>query len=423
MKIIQSYWSKPSLQQSEDPNSRFKGGWLHQKYSFYSQALSCLSFKEFYADVELYTDQKGKELFIDALHIPYTKTHITLDAIDSYDSKLWALGKIMTYAAQNTPFIHADSDVYIWEKLPEGLTSSRLFSQNLEINFPAYQSALDDILKHFDWVPTEIINALYINKEIHAFNAGIIGGHDLDFFQLLKERVFKFIDVNSHLLHQIDVGIFNTIFEQQLGYAIAQKKQIPVQYYLDHVDSDFSQVINFHTVPFKSKYVHCIGYAKKSIFACEQLEARFKYHYPDFYLQLNQNLKTHFPNDNFESDFSNQRFEYLFTIYDWLNQTSLDGIFNTQFQLNSSVEVLQENDSYYLQYSLPQNGVLQKEELKDWLAILLYFEEPTTIKELYDELCEDEDFLKEMNKNELKNKLISFVMDKLLLLEILTVHL
>ena len=33
---------------------------------------------------------------------------------------------------------------------------------------------------------------------------------------------------------------------------------------------------------------------------------------------------------------------------------------------------------------LPQNGILQKEEIKDWLAILLYtLKQPTTIKELY----------------------------------------
>ncbi|MCH2034698.1 MAG: hypothetical protein MK202_14395 [Tenacibaculum sp.] len=421
MKIIQSFWSKPSMNQSDDPNSRYKGGWLKQKYSFFSQTLSCLSFKQFYPEVELFTDTQGKDLLIDQLKLPYTKVHVTLDEINSYNPKLWALGKVITYAQQKEPFLHADTDVYIWQKLEPELTSSELFTQNLEVNFPAYQDAFNEILKTFDWIPTELINSLYQNQNIQAFNAGIIGGNNYSFFQLLKDKVFDFIHKNEHLLHTIDIGIFNTIFEQQLGYAIAQKKNIPISYYLDNVDSDFSQVINFHTVPFSSSYVHCIGYAKKSIFACEQLEARLKYHYPEYYNELVNNLNITFPEDEFDCDFSEERMNNLFKIYDWLSTVSINDIFETKFCLSKNVEIINEGDNNFLSYSLPQNGILQKEEIKDWLAILLYFETPTTIKELHTELCQDEDFLKDMNSEELKLKLVSFVMDKYMLLEILEI--
>ncbi|WP_348745632.1 DUF6734 family protein [Tenacibaculum sp. 190524A05c] len=419
MKVIQSFWSKPSMNQSNDPNSRFKGGWLKQKYSFYSQALSCLTFKQFYNDVELYTDTKGKELLIDQLNLPYSKTHITLDKINSYNPKLWALGKIVSYAEQTEPFLHADSDVFIWEKFPEEMLSSQLFTQNIEVNFPAYQDAFNDILINFDWIPTELINSLYKNQNIHAFNAGIIGGQNHEFFRLLKEKVLSFIDENVHLFEKIDVGIFNTIFEQQLGFALAEKNNIPIHYYLQDVDSDFSKVINFHTVPFDSKYVHCIGYAKKSEFACEQLEARLQYHFPDFYTQLNDNLKSAFPDDNFDCDFPTERMDHLFKIYSWLETKTIEDIFNSEFQLNPKVNISEDNGRYYIEYPLPQNGTLQREEIKDWLAILLYFEQPTSIKQLYNELCLDEDFLKDTNKDELKDKLISYVMDKFMLLEIL----
>ncbi|AUC13922.1 hypothetical protein BTO06_01580 [Tenacibaculum sp. SZ-18] len=409
------------MNQSDDPNSRYKGGWLKKKYSFFSQALSCLSFKEFYPEVELYTDTHGKKLLLDQLKLPYTKVHVTLEEINSYNPKLWALGKIVTYAQQDKPFLHADTDVYIWRKFDSELTSSELFTQNLEVNFPAYQDAFNEILKRFDWIPTELINVLYQNQNIQAFNAGIIGGSNYSFFKQLKDRAFDFIHKNEHLLNTIDIGIFNTIFEQQLGFAIAQKKKIPISYYLNKVDSDFSQVINFHTVPVSSSYVHCIGYAKKSIFACEQLEARLKYHFPTYYNDLIENLKATFPEEEFECDFSVERMNNLFRIYDWLSTVSINDIFETRFSLSKNVAIINEEEKYFLSYSLPQNGSLQKEEIKDWLAIILYFETPTSIKELHTELCKDEDFLKDMNSEELKSKLISFVMDKYVLLEILEV--
>ncbi len=419
MKVIQSFWSKPSTEHSDDLNSRFKGGWLKQKYSFYSQALSCLTFKEFYGNVELYTDEQGKELLVDILNIPYTKTHVTLNEIDAYNSKLWALGKVFTYAEQKTPFIHADSDVFIWKKLPESLTSSEVFTQNIEVNFPAYEKALNDIFIHFDWIPTELVNSLYKHQKIHAFNAGIIGGKHYEFFQKLKDTVLDFINKNTHILEKIDIGIFNTIFEQQLGYAIAEKNNIPINYFLEDVDTDFSKVINFHTVPFTSQYVHCIGYAKRSVFACEQLEARLKYHYPEFYTELNNRLQHHFTDSSFECDFTKERFDYLFKIYEWLEGKTVEDIFNTTFQLNSTAEFIEKEGAYYINYKLPQNNKLRKEKLEDWMVILLYFETETSVKELYSELSEDEDFLKQTNKKELKDKLISFVMDKSMLLEIL----
>ncbi len=418
MKVIQSFWSKPSINHSDDPNSRFKGGWLGQKYAFYSQALSCLTFKEFYGEVELYTDNKGKETFIDLLGLPYTKTHITLNEIDTYNPKLWALGKIFTYAKQDTPFIHVDSDVYIWKKLPETLTNSPLFSQNLEVNFPAYEKALNDIFIHFDWIPAPLINSVYKHKEIRAFNAGIIGGSNYDFFKKLKHITLQFINENEALLEKIDVGIFNTIFEQQLGYAIAEKNNFDMHYLLEDVEPDFSKVINFHTVPFDSQFVHCIGYAKKSIFACEQLEARLHYHYPNFYNQLNIRLQKHFP-ETLINPIKPERLQYLFTMYNWLENITSEAIFNTTFELNPNAKFIEKDDGYYVSYILPQNQKQHEEKLEDWQIILLYFETATSIKDLYDELIQDDDFLKQIDRATLQPKLTSFIMDKCILLEVL----
>jgi hypothetical protein len=44
-----------------------------------SWVLSCISLREHYSDVVLYTDSAGKHLLIDTLHLPYTEVCTVLD--------------------------------------------------------------------------------------------------------------------------------------------------------------------------------------------------------------------------------------------------------------------------------------------------------------------------------------------------------
>ena len=45
-------------------------GWLHPEYNLMSWALSCLSLREHYDEVALYTDSEGKRILIDKLRFP-----------------------------------------------------------------------------------------------------------------------------------------------------------------------------------------------------------------------------------------------------------------------------------------------------------------------------------------------------------------
>ena len=65
MKIIQSYWTKPNLKKANlHISDRNNGGWLDKRYNYFSWALSCLTLRELYKEVELYTDEQGAELLI-----------------------------------------------------------------------------------------------------------------------------------------------------------------------------------------------------------------------------------------------------------------------------------------------------------------------------------------------------------------------
>ena len=49
-----------------------------------------------------------------------------MDGLRGYDPSWWALGKLFAYAAEEEPFIHFDSDVFLWLALPEAVTSCPL---------------------------------------------------------------------------------------------------------------------------------------------------------------------------------------------------------------------------------------------------------------------------------------------------------
>ncbi|NMH28013.1 DUF6734 family protein [Flavobacterium silvaticum] len=415
--IIQSFWSKPFLNDSKDPNSRFKGGWLSEKYFYYSMTLSCLKFKQYYGHVKLYTDKAGEEILSGKLGIPYSEYDNRLNLLDEYPEKLWAFPKLYCYQLQTEPFIHADTDVFIWEKFPETLTGSALFCQNIEENFPIYGDALNEILAIFNWVPTELINTLYKYKGVKAFNAGIIGGTNLDYFKELYARSEKFIQRNLDKFEDIDVGIFNMIYEQQLGYAIAEKRNITPECLFDDVDANFTRLTNFHLAPFLYRYVHAIGMAKKSQHACEQIEALLMYEFPEEYQKVRANGEKHLLwKPGYE--ISERRKEFLFSMFRFVREKSDSDICKLRFHINPTVKIT-EGEPIQVTFTSPQKSIEETIELNDWDNMLLYFEESMSIDELSRELMLDDDISSKYTPRQLQEKLMSFVFDKCLLHELL----
>ncbi len=421
MKIVQSFWTKPAYHNSEDINARFNGGWPNQKYAFYSFALSALTINRFYSENELYTDLRGKELFKDLLELPYSDINTELECINDYNPKLWALGKLVTCSAQKGPFIHLDNDIFIWDKIPYQMDKYDIIAQNIEEDFPNYAKTFQYMLSNFDSVPNELITTYYKTGKILAHNAGFIGGKNNVFFKELNDTAFQLIENNKHHLSSMDVGIFNTIFEQQLGYAIADKQNLNVQYLFDKVAPNFAEITDLSSVPLIAKFIHCIGFAKKSIFACEQIEARLQYHFPEYYSSIKTKLQKHFPGQGFDEDIKEERLKSIFDFYAFVENITVEELLETKFEITKNCVIDFNAEPITIKYKVPYNEVFDKRELTGWNTMLLYFLEPVSVQELYNELSQDEDFTIQFGTDfsELKTKLLSFVLEKTLLLGIL----
>lgn len=273
MKIIQSFWTKPGNSRENDWNGNLKrgesGGWIDIKSYYRSWALSCLTLRKYYNEVELVTDSIGKRILIDQLELPYTSVKLDLDDLSEEHPDLWALGKIYTYSLQKEPFLHVDSDVFIWDRI-FNINQSGLLVQNFERHFYFY-----DILKKyreaFQYYPACLEKHVGAREEVYCVNAGVLGGNDFVFIQEYAQLAMKFVNENRKYFSRINVAEFNMIFEQILFYYLAQEKALtikplfPDRAIVDYETMDYEWVVDFEGVPMTTKYIHAIGPYKRDV--------------------------------------------------------------------------------------------------------------------------------------------------------------
>jgi hypothetical protein len=106
--------------------------WTSPRHHLLSWVLSFELARQHYPETVLVTDDRGKAVLADALRLPFRTVDTSLNALAGRDPCWWALGKLYAYAAQSQPFIHIDSDVYLWRALPDEIIAAPIFAQNPE---------------------------------------------------------------------------------------------------------------------------------------------------------------------------------------------------------------------------------------------------------------------------------------------------
>ena len=265
-------------------------GWLHSRFHWISWILSVHQLRKFHDDVELYTDSAGYEILIKILKLPYTKVHITLDNLE-YDSSLWAVGKILTYADQNTPFLHIDGDIFVWQDLTEVFKNSDLAAQNFEITTDYYRDMWKEIYPHLLYLPKEMV-PYHDNQSFLACNMGITGGNDIAFYKDYAKTSLEFVRKNKPAWSSINSSNFNIFFEQVLFHQMAVNKNKVITCLFSEIshDNSYEGFGNFHSVPDRP-YLHLLGTYKRDPGTCKNMEIYTRLHYPEQYAVLAQFLK------------------------------------------------------------------------------------------------------------------------------------
>jgi hypothetical protein len=269
-------------------------GWARPEYHLMSWALSCLQLKKLYNKVDLYCNNKAASLLRDELGLPYNNFHISHENLKIAHEKLWALPKILTYSLQDKPFLHLDGDVFLFDKLPASLLSSRLIAQNVEEATDYYRETQKELIKHFSYFPNCVKTDFESHIPIKAVNAGILGGSNLVFIKNYTDLAFEYVNKNIFYLSAINVDRFNVFFEQHLFYSLAAEIGLPIEFLMKDTipDNKYQHLGDFHEVPCKKSYLHLLGQYKRDEHTCRQMAAKLRQLYPEYYYRIISLFKT-----------------------------------------------------------------------------------------------------------------------------------
>lgn len=291
MKIVQSFWTKPFLQ-SKIPlkGARLNGGWPERKYNYYSIALSYHHLRRHYPQMELVTDQVGKEIIIDKLGLAYDQVTLELDTLADYEPGLWALGKIHAYRLQKAPFLHIDNDIYIWKPFDSDVSEASLVAQNREVSTPHYTATFADICKYFPYVP-DYLRAIQDETFIPCVNAGVLGGRNVAFYQEYTKEVFDFVDRNHDYIlgniEQFNSAFVNVVFEQVIFYALSKAAGIDISYMFPSANDNPVGIGYLHEKHLHNGYAHSLGIYKNMRMVYTLVAHELRECYPESYNRIN----------------------------------------------------------------------------------------------------------------------------------------
>lgn len=155
--------------------------------------------KKHFKEVHLITDSKSAEVL---KQFNFNSIDVAFDSLSSNYKNAWSISKVFAFkhiCDKGDPFIHIDYDVFLWGPLPERLLKAEVFASHKEEN--AYeQYKVSEFLEH---CPEPYLLAGVVPAPIEAYNTGIIGGRNLDFFANYTQHVFDLVfnEKNNEILN------------------------------------------------------------------------------------------------------------------------------------------------------------------------------------------------------------------------------
>jgi len=286
MLAVWSHWSKPFALGG--------GGWPTPAHYLMSCVLSVETARSHFERTRLVTDSAGMKMLVDGVGLDFDDVRLDLSEIEECDPAWWVLGKIQAFRTQHEPFVHIDNDVYLWNGLPERLTSADVLAQNPEHFTDAsdyYKLAeLEQIRRYpYGWLPKEVewCRSLH-GAHQRSLNTGIYGGHRVDFIQYCAELAFEMLEHpgNREAVARIeDKPRFSGTLEMFLPAACLEYHTARPHSPFRTVEAAtlFDSAEQAYRDGEAKSYTHMIGRSKSKPTNARKLETRVRLHYPRHY--------------------------------------------------------------------------------------------------------------------------------------------
>jgi hypothetical protein len=284
MRAVWSFWSHPYQLRSGRT-------WYSPLHHLLAWGLSFRAAQRHYPETVLITDTPGKKLLAENLGLPFTYVSTELDRLADADPNWWALGKLVAYSLQDEPFVHLDTDVFLWQPLPPRLVSAPVFAQCPEY-FPHHARRSAAIENSFaaanlplppEWEWTVSRGDAFIREE----NCGILGGARPDFLRYYARRAMDLILDSKYAAVWSGCEKSNMVLEQFLLSACADFHRI-------HPDSPFRGVAVRYLFSSwdeaadpdssaRAGFTHLLGDSKSHGTVARRIEERMRREDVDFY--------------------------------------------------------------------------------------------------------------------------------------------
>jgi len=196
MKPIMSFWSKPFLEGKHN-------NWINEDSFQMSWTISVNSITQSMSKPTLYTDKAGRELLVDKFGLDFAEVIECMSELDSYDTKFNSLSRYLAMTKQDEAFCHMDYDFFLWNALPQEITSKPVFFQSQSIfdnsrddDFNGYQSPMhrpEEFAKEVGSVPAWWSNSVH-DYIFRTYSCSIIGGSDINLLHKIANAV---LDMSS----------------------------------------------------------------------------------------------------------------------------------------------------------------------------------------------------------------------------------
>jgi hypothetical protein len=250
----------------------------------FTTALALLTAKRLFKETYMYSSDWGIDLF-KKLDFPVTVYNNKLNELKNRSRYFWAYGKLLDYCDQEVPFVHIDNDVFLWEPLPQRILQANLCFQSHEpFNLAGY--SYYKLLKK-PWSEAPVRPQKIVDNEVKdfAYNCGICGGHNLDFFQEWREcsAEYIFAPENQEIFFKkhAKVLIHQNLFHEQY-FAASLIKMHHLRKKVEVLDKD-AMNISKHL-----KYTHLWGTTKRDLPIMKNVWMRLEKEDPALYKRINE---------------------------------------------------------------------------------------------------------------------------------------
>jgi hypothetical protein len=289
LQAVWSFWSKPYLSGREQ-------SWAHDWYHWLAWGLSVHTASQHYPDTRLVTDTAGARVLVDLLGLPFRAVSTALDRLEDADPGWWALGKLEAYRLQERPFVHVDTDVFLWNRLPQELEQADLFAQNPEPIVAGATCYEPEVLERMlgasgdIWLAEEWRWYRQTPGPWRAECCGIFGGRHTEFIHHYASQACRLLEdpANAAALDAMtDKHAHMILSEQYLLTAC-------VEYHRSHPSSRFHGVglrylfddiarVYHDGAAQQAGFTHLASGTKRNARVCRDLEARVRTDLPAYY--------------------------------------------------------------------------------------------------------------------------------------------